>query len=94
MYLFRGISNELDSPKREFFGCTLERLFQIQDGIVRSEALAGTRPRGSTQEDLFTSPKDQEENVTTGRYIHRNFLELHYNGLLEDRESITGTTRK
>ena len=39
--------------KQEFFGCTPERLFQVRadSGTVTSEALAGTRPRGSTQED-------------------------------------------
>ena len=58
----------------EFFGCTPERLFAVNrmSGLVISEALAGTRPRGATQHDdevllreLFASPKDIRENRIT-----------------------------
>jgi 2-succinyl-5-enolpyruvyl-6-hydroxy-3-cyclohexene-1-carboxylate synthase len=72
-------------PGAEFFGCTPERLFQIQphSNLVISEALAGTRPRGTTQQadedlsrDLCASSKDVEENMITGRYIQRAFSQL------------------
>ncbi|CAM9114714.1 unnamed protein product [Chrysoparadoxa australica] len=33
-----------------FVGCTPERLFRLKDGVIRSEALAGTRERGATPE--------------------------------------------
>jgi 2-succinyl-5-enolpyruvyl-6-hydroxy-3-cyclohexene-1-carboxylate synthase len=67
----------------EFFGCTPERLFSVSGTTLRSEALAGTRPRGSTPDldaellrDLFASPKDRHENRLTGRYIEKAFQNL------------------
>ena len=75
----------------EFFGCTPERLFSVQgpSGLVQSEALAGTRPRGSTQpeddrllHELLESPKDRRENRLTGRYIEQAFDELHDAGFI------------
>ena len=35
----------------EFVGVSPERLFSVRDGVVRSEAMAGTRPRGQDPED-------------------------------------------
>lgn len=71
----------------EFFGCTPERLFQVRNGQVVSEALAGTRPRGSTQQadeelsrQLFVSSKDQKENVITGNFIRAAFNDLKQRG--------------
>ena len=71
----------------EFFGCTPERLFRIRDGHLQSEALAGTRPRGSTQQadetllrELFASPKDQNENLLTGQFIQDVFADLERQG--------------
>ncbi|GAX16420.1 isochorismate synthase / 2-succinyl-5-enolpyruvyl-6-hydroxy-3-cyclohexene-1-carboxylate synthase / 2-succinyl-6-hydroxy-2,4-cyclohexadiene-1-carboxylate synthase / O-succinylbenzoate synthase [Fistulifera solaris] len=59
-----------------FVGCTPEQLFRIHNSTVTTEALAGTRPRGShPQEDadllqeLVNSPKDLDENACTARYI-------------------------
>jgi 2-succinyl-5-enolpyruvyl-6-hydroxy-3-cyclohexene-1-carboxylate synthase len=70
-----------DAP--EFFGCTPERLFSIRNGQLESEALAGTRPRGSTQsaddellQELFASPKDRQENSVTGQFIKGVFDKL------------------
>ena len=76
------------STSGEFFGCTPERLFQVhRNGLVVSEALAGTRPRGSTQQadaqlsrELFESTKDQAENEITGNYILKLFHDLEANG--------------
>ena len=89
----------------EFFGCTPERLFQVVSTpakgecscgdaatttTVVSEALAGTRPRGSTAQadkklsrELFTSAKDQSENEITGRFIMEAFNELNKRGWIE-----------
>ncbi|KAL3938565.1 MAG: hypothetical protein SGBAC_006544 [Bacillariaceae sp.] len=73
----------------DFFGCTPERLFQVQHGAVVSEALAGTRPRGSTQEadedlarQLYSSSKDQTENQITGKFIRSAFEALKEQGLV------------
>jgi 2-succinyl-5-enolpyruvyl-6-hydroxy-3-cyclohexene-1-carboxylate synthase len=83
----------------EFFGCTPERLFAVNgdSGTVISEALAGTRPRGSTQNedeillrDLFSSPKDRRENRLTGQFIEQVFDFIHGAGLvtkLDDTDS-------
>ena len=70
---------------KEFFGCTPERLFSIESrtGIVKSEALAGTRPRGSTSQedeellrDLMCSEKDRSENEITREFIVNAFNRL------------------
>mmetsp|Transcript_34261 Transcript_34261/g.83098 ORF Transcript_34261/g.83098 Transcript_34261/m.83098 type:complete len:2335 (+) Transcript_34261:208-7212(+) len=78
----------------DFFGCTPERLFQVQHGAVVSEALAGTRPRGSTQEadeelarQLYSSSKDQMENRITGKFIRSAFEELKERGLVSAEEA-------
>ena len=84
---FSGSSMDSSS---EFFGCTPERLMQIRHGEVRSEALAGTRPRGTTQEadkvllrDLFASPKDRRENRLTGKFIDQKFQRLKRTGWID-----------
>ncbi|KAG7343211.1 2-succinyl-6-hydroxy-2,4-cyclohexadiene-1-carboxylic acid synthase/2-oxoglutarate decarboxylase [Nitzschia inconspicua] len=82
----------------EFFGCTPERLFQVYSNksldstMVVSEALAGTRPRGSTpaadqelSRQLFSSAKDQAENKITGRFIMEAFNEMNLRGWVETR---------
>ncbi|KAL7581039.1 hypothetical protein ACA910_005844 [Epithemia clementina (nom. ined.)] len=78
----------------EFFGCAPERLFRVQatdsdNLMVRSEALAGTRPRGSTVaedtqllQDLLQSPKDRNENQITGDFVGRVFAEMQEKGLV------------
>jgi len=100
-----------DAP--EFFGCTPERLFNVgaksnnrdsdaNKWTVRSEALAGTRPRGSTQQadeellkDLFSSPKDRSENLLTGRYIERIFQELEEKGWIQrDNDNLSSDVGK
>jgi len=76
----------------EFLGCSPERLFQVRgdDGIVMSEALAGTRPRGRTSEadaellrDLMRSDKDKSEIIITGEFIREAFEVLQQRGMLE-----------
>ena len=76
---------------KEFFGCTPERLFSVQSktGLVKSEALAGTRPRGSTSKedeellrDLMCSEKDRAENEITREFIINAFNRLRDKGLL------------
>lgn len=57
---------------------------------VVSEALAGTRPRGSSSEadaellqDLMHSQKDRDENIITGNFIKSAFESLKRDGILE-----------
>ena len=100
-YLYPGDTNaapghgEQPRMKREFFGCTPERLFRISGQTVVTEALAGTRPRGSTQEadaqlsrDLYADPKDRFENEITGRFIRDQLLEANDLGLTKKDPSI------
>eukprot|EP00980_Cylindrotheca_fusiformis_P013254 scaffold3373_cov137-Cylindrotheca_fusiformis.AAC.14 len=82
----------------EFFGCTPERLFRVRDGRVLSEALAGTRPRGSTQQadeelsrQLFVSSKDQRENTITGSFIRATFDEMRKEELVENKHMLNGS---
>jgi isochorismate synthase EntC len=84
---------------KEFFGCTPERLFQVKgdEKLVISEALAGTRPRGTTSEDdaellreLIHSKKDKEENIITGDYIQNIFDVLVQQNMLEMNASVNG----
>lgn len=78
----------------EFFGCSPEQLFQVRssDRTVSSEALAGTRPRGSTSEadlelfkDLMISDKDRNENSITSRFIGETLNSLYEDGLLKEK---------
>lgn len=94
-YLNPGVKDT--EIQREFVGCTPERLFQISKGEVISEALAGTRPRGSTQEadaqlsrDLFQSPKDREENLITARLIRDSFQDLHRRNWVKSHQPLSG----
>ena len=87
------------SEDSEFFGCTPERLFRIVESQVMSEALAGTRPRGSTPEDdaalsrqLFESTKDQAENQIIGSFIRDTFHLLETEGYLKTSVGKNGTT--
>ena len=91
-----------DAEVAEFVGCSPERLFRLSassDGfntrVVQTEALAGTRPRGSTPEadrqllqDLITSDKDRSENVITGDFIEEVFEDMSSIGLLMGKDDI------
>lgn len=85
---------------KEFLGCTPERLFQVRGdvGAVISEALAGTRPRGSTPEadaelmrDLMHSDKDRKENIITGEFIRNVFESLQEKDMIEMKDDRNGT---
>eukprot|EP00536_Pseudo-nitzschia_multiseries_P000086 jgi/Psemu1/177678/e_gw1.2.354.1 len=111
MYLCPNINGDF-----EFFGCTPERLFQVVSSpslsseeetsdetttMVVSEALAGTRPRGSTPEadqelsrQLFASAKDQSENEITGRFIMQAFHELNERGWIHHDTEFDGRKRR
>jgi 2-succinyl-5-enolpyruvyl-6-hydroxy-3-cyclohexene-1-carboxylate synthase len=78
----------------EFFGCTPERLFQVQSRRVVSEALAGTRTRGSTQEadeelsrQLFESSKDQKEHTITAKFVREAFDDMKQQGWVENEQN-------
>lgn len=57
------------NPGHVFMGATPERLVSVQDGVLSTEALAGSIRRGKTAEEdrqlsekLINSPKDQHEH--------------------------------
>ena len=64
-----------------FVGCTPETLFAMNQHNLTTEALAGTRPRGTSESDdnelfrdLLSSPKDRRENRLTADFVE-NVLE-------------------
>ena len=78
---------EQDAPV--FFSFTPERLFNIDSKRVETEALAGTRPRGSDAkadadllQELISSPKDLAENDITINYIQSKFELVRSRGLV------------
>jgi len=97
-YLYPGGDREI---KREFFGSTPERLFRISGRTVVTEALAGTRPRGSTPDadaqlsrDLYADPKDRSENEITGRFIRNQLVNANAMGLVQKDSSIVDDTSR
>ena len=89
----------------EFVGCSPERLFRLSADessngyTVQTEALAGTRPRGSTPQadrqllqDLITSEKDRSENVITGDFIEEVFDGMVSLGILRSQEKETNVS--
>lgn len=84
-YIYPGGRDE----SAAFFGCTPEKLFSVHNQQVRTEALAGTRPRGPTQQldeelarELFSSVKDQAENNITGKFIRNHLQDMKSRGQL------------
>lgn len=65
------------APDRVFLGASPERLFHRKARSIQSEAVAGTRPRGASQqsdavlrEALLHSEKDQREHAYVRERIH------------------------
>lgn len=78
-----------DLENGAFLGNTPERLFRVQDGLVTSEALAGTQLRGidpesdaALSQELLHSSKDMSENTLTMDYIVTALDDLESIGLL------------
>jgi len=64
------------TPDAAFVSATPERLFQLHDGRLRTEAVAGTRPRGvepKEDERLHTELMDSEKDHREHAFV-RNFL--------------------
>ena len=68
-------------PEHAFIGRSPERLIQLSDGIIKTEALAGTRPRGKTQEEdrlleleLLHSKKENMEHQIVVEAICQSLL--------------------
>ena len=60
----------LDFGRRQLVGASPEMLVRVQDGIVETRPIAGTRPRGTTVEEdraleaeLLADPKERAEHV-------------------------------
>lgn len=67
------------APDRAFIGASPERLFKRVNCYVQSEALAGTRPRGKTDEadfqlgrDLMDSAKERREHAYVLKMLQEN----------------------
>ncbi len=65
------------SSQSTFLGASPERLYQRVGDQIQTEALAGTRPRGSTEkedqalaEELLANTKEREEILHVHDYIH------------------------
>ncbi len=58
-----GFSISLDHGKSMFVGATPETLLKIQDGSMRTHALAGTRGRDASLEDFLVSSKLAREHT-------------------------------
>ncbi len=76
------------NPQAAFIGVSPERLYQRKQRLIRSEALAGTRPRGATEAEdrllsieLMSSHKDIQE--------HRFVIEQ----IMQDLEPLTESLR-
>ena len=72
-----------------FFSFAPERLFRVDNKKLETEALAGTRPRGSDAKadadlfaDLISNPKDLSENIITANFIQEVFNALRSKGLI------------
>jgi len=68
----------LKSPECTLIGSSPEILCRVQDGVVTSRPLAGTRPRGATPEEdaalekeLLADPKERAEHIMLVD-LHRN----------------------
>ncbi|NBC19318.1 MAG: isochorismate synthase [Bacteroidetes bacterium] len=77
-----------------FLGATPERLFERDGRIVRSEAVAGTRPRGTSVQDdarlrteLFESDKDRREHTFVRRSIEERLAALSTDLQVDDEPS-------
>ena len=71
------------SPDTAFISMTPEKLFELQGEKLRTEALAGTRPRGQTaeedryfREELLTSPKERHEHNLVVSFLKNKLKEL------------------
>lgn len=70
-------------PGLSFFGATPEKLFSRKKNAFLSEAVAGTRPRGKTeqedrllQEELLQDPKEKKEFLYVKDFIHATLSPL------------------
>lgn len=73
----------LQEGEKAFFGSSPERLYYRKEGVLQSEAVAGTRPRGVTpvedeglSKELLQSEKDREEQQLVSDHIVRSFSTL------------------
>jgi len=63
-------------------GASPERLLSVRQGLLRSDALAGTRPNGAEAADLLQSDKDRREHELVVETIRQG---LHKAGLVPHR---------
>lgn len=58
-----GFSISMDAGRSMFIGATPETLLKVQDGTMRTHALAGTRERSATLDEFLASSKLAEEHT-------------------------------
>ena len=59
-----------------FLGSSPERLFSLQNRTIHSEALAGTRPKGTNPQELLESEKDRREHHIVFKHIQNQLAPL------------------
>ncbi|MBS0625715.1 MAG: chorismate-binding protein [Verrucomicrobia bacterium] len=69
--IYRALRQVSPAPYLFFFdfdgyaiaGASPEKIISVQNGIVESMPIAGTRPKGSSEEDFLKDPKEAAEHV-------------------------------
>ena len=86
------------SPGLCFLGATPETLFKREGNTLRTEAVAGTRPRGESEEEdlrleneLKENPKEQKEFGFVKQFIHDQLLCFSDSLEWESQDSILKT---
>jgi menaquinone-specific isochorismate synthase len=81
------------NPTTAFIGTSPERLYSRQDRFLQTEAIAGTRQRGTSpqldlelSEDLRNSPKDRHEHQLVVNNLHAILAELCDSVTIESSE--------
>ncbi len=86
------------SPQATFLGNTPEHLFSRKGTLLRTEAIAGTRPRGKTDEEeaifakeLLESKKETKEFLYVKNYLQERLSSLCESDVLSTEASLIKT---
>ncbi|QVL56736.1 MAG: isochorismate synthase [Simkaniaceae bacterium] len=87
------------SPDSAFIGVSPETLYRRKQAIVESAAVAGTRPRGQTEEedhtltkDLLTNPKEQHEFQVVRNMVNKALAPLCKKLEMQDKKVLKTPT--
>lgn len=88
------------SPESAFIGATPEKLYRREEGRIMSEAVAGTRPRGQTEEEdlklreeLLANEKEIREFGSVKDFIFSTLSSLCHSVSAEGKEKVIATSR-